>query len=58
MAIFGVPYIELILVHVLKLNRCRILTGFSIIDIADAVRCEVNMSILITGNLELPGHSY
>ena len=48
------PYIELVLVHVLELNRRRILSGFSIIDIADAVCGKINMSVLVAGDLEFP----
>lgn len=47
-------YIEFICVHILELDRCRVLAWLRIINIADTVRCQIDMTILVAGDLKLP----
>ena len=47
-------YIELIALHIPQVQRHRLLPSILLVDIADAVGCQVDLPILLVGELELP----
>lgn len=47
-------YIEIISVYILQINGCGVLPWIFVVDIADSVGRQVDLTILIVRNLELP----
>ena len=51
----GQTYIELIALDILKVQGNRVLSGFDLVHVADTMRCQVNLAILLVRELVFSG---
>ena len=47
----GQTYIELIALDILEVQGDRVLSGFDLVHVADTMRCQVNLAILLVREL-------